>query len=219
MSILCMCLLAVSEQCLAIWVVNTTTTGIICSPSHRRLPDLGLFALCLAWQQCEVNRMNKTYLNQNPPPWEMSSCQYSLMGKHKFCPWGRAVYPVATTVSLYVGIAQDLREHFFSFSNYFCLRIVLYNGISIQPFSLEAKIFSFSLRDSLSTGALQCEKLVCTHDTANRFGWKTSSKLHMVRVYHSAGLLLKKNYCLTRITTHITQHSSQLLVAVANPYS
>ena len=41
----------------------------------------------------------------------------------------------------------------------------------IQPFSLEANIFSLSLvRDSLSTGALQCEKLMRTHDTANRFG-------------------------------------------------
>lgn len=38
---------------------------------------------CLSWQQCKVNRMNKTYLNQSPPPWQMSSCQYSLMGKHK----------------------------------------------------------------------------------------------------------------------------------------
>lgn len=57
--------------------------------------------------------MNKTYLNQNPPPWEMSNCQYSLMGKHMVGPWGRAVYPVVTTVSLYVGMAPDLRERFF----------------------------------------------------------------------------------------------------------
>lgn len=43
----------------------------------------------------------------------MSNCQYSLMGKHMVGPWGRAVYPVVTTVSLYVGMAPDLRERFF----------------------------------------------------------------------------------------------------------
>lgn len=58
---------------------------------------LGAFALCLAWQQCEVNRMNKTYLNQSPLPWEMSSCQYSLMGKHRAGPKGRTVYRAALT--------------------------------------------------------------------------------------------------------------------------
>lgn len=52
-------------------------------------------ALCLLWQQCEVNRMNKTYLNQSPLPWEMSSCQYSLMGKHRADPKGQTVYCAA----------------------------------------------------------------------------------------------------------------------------
>lgn len=52
-------------------------------------------ALCLAWQQHEVNRMNKTYLNQNPLPWEMSNCQYSLMGKHWASPKGQTVYHIA----------------------------------------------------------------------------------------------------------------------------
>lgn len=58
---------------------------------------LQAFALCWAWQQCEVNRMNKTYLNQSPLPWEMSSCQYSLMGKHRAGPKGQTVYCVAPT--------------------------------------------------------------------------------------------------------------------------
>lgn len=58
---------------------------------------LQAFALCLGWQQCKVNRMNKTYLNQNPLPWEMSSCQYSLMGNHRTFPRGRTVYCVAST--------------------------------------------------------------------------------------------------------------------------
>lgn len=76
---------------------------------------LQAFALCLAWQQCEVNRMNKTYLNQSPLPWEMSSCQYSLMGKHKACPKGWTVYHVAPTkmqwgqlVPLYMTNTQTL---------------------------------------------------------------------------------------------------------------
>lgn len=72
---------------------------------------LRAFALCLAWQQCEVNRMNKTYLNQSPLPWEMSSCPYSLMGKHRAGPKGRTVYRIALTkmqpgqlVSLYIRV-------------------------------------------------------------------------------------------------------------------
>lgn len=80
----CVCVTQLSHSCcLAMWAVNTTTTGISCSPAHRRLPHFGLFALCRAWQQCGVNKMNKTYLNQRPLPWEMSSCRYSLMGKHR----------------------------------------------------------------------------------------------------------------------------------------
>lgn len=51
--------------------------------------------LCLAWQQRKVNGMNKTYLNQSPLPWEMSNCQYSLMGKHRAGPRGRTVYRTA----------------------------------------------------------------------------------------------------------------------------
>lgn len=58
---------------------------------------LQAFALCLGWQQCKVNRMNKTYQNQSPLPWEMSSCQYSLMGKHRAFPKGQTVYCVALT--------------------------------------------------------------------------------------------------------------------------
>lgn len=76
---------------------------------------LQAFALCLAWQQCEVNRMNKTYLNQSPLPWEMSSCQYSLMGKHRAGPKGQTVYCAAPTkmqpgqlVSLYITNTQTL---------------------------------------------------------------------------------------------------------------
>ncbi len=95
MSKLCMCHPAVSSLCLAIWVVNTTTTGIFCSPSHCCRTHFGAFALCVAWQQCEVNRMNKTYLKKNPLPGEMSSCQYSLMGKHRASPKGRTVYLTA----------------------------------------------------------------------------------------------------------------------------
>ena len=58
---------------------------------------LGALALYLAWQQCEVNRMNKTYLNQSLLPWEMSSCQYSLIGKHRVGPKGRIIYHTAPT--------------------------------------------------------------------------------------------------------------------------
>lgn len=58
---------------------------------------LQAFALCLALQQFVVNRMNKTYLNQSPLPWEMSSCQYSLMGKHRASPKVQAVYCIAPT--------------------------------------------------------------------------------------------------------------------------
>lgn len=74
---------------------------------------LWAFALCLPWQQCEVNRMNKTY--QNPPPWEMSSCQYSLMGKHRAGLKGQTVYRIAPIkmqpghlVSLYFISTQTL---------------------------------------------------------------------------------------------------------------
>lgn len=95
MSILCMCHPAVSELCLAIWAVNTTTTtttGIFCCSFLLPSTSLQALALCLSWQQCEVNRMNKTYLNQSPLPWEMSTCQCSLMGKHRASPKGQTVY-------------------------------------------------------------------------------------------------------------------------------
>jgi len=58
---------------------------------------LEAFALCLAWQQCKVDRMNKTYLNQSPLLWEMSTCQYNLMGKHRAGPKSQTVYGEAPT--------------------------------------------------------------------------------------------------------------------------
>lgn len=64
---------------------------------------LQAFALCLVWQQCKVNRMNKTYQNQSPLPWEMSSCQYSLMGKHRAFPKGQTVYCLALTKKIWSG--------------------------------------------------------------------------------------------------------------------
>lgn len=71
---------------------------------------LRALALCLAWQQYGVNGMNKTYLNQSPLPWEMSSCQYSLMGKHRAGPKGWTVYRTAPTkcnrANLFLCISQ-----------------------------------------------------------------------------------------------------------------
>lgn len=79
----CVCVTQLSQSCVWLSEQKHNNNRYPLLPLSPPTSTLYASALCLAWQQREVNRMNKTYLNQSPLPWEMSSCQYSLMGKHR----------------------------------------------------------------------------------------------------------------------------------------